>query len=77
MLQLYEGDEWYNIDLILDYDEQRVSIYVNQEPLKSASFFTQRKDKLDSGNAVSIYGLSPSGSSKFRNIQMCENVCPD
>jgi len=40
MLQLYEGDEWYNIDLILDYDEQRVSIYVNQEPLKSASFFT-------------------------------------
>ena len=72
MLLKYESDKWYSIDLILDYDEQRASIYIDNEPLKSSAFFTQRKEKLADGNAVSIYGLSPSGTSKFRNIHMCE-----
>ena len=40
MLMKYEDAKWYNIDLILDYDDQRASIYVNDKPLKSASFFT-------------------------------------
>jgi hypothetical protein len=77
MLMKYEASKWFSIDLILDYDDQRASIYVNQQPLKSASFFTQREDKLDSGNALSIYGLSPGGTSKFRNIKMCESICPE
>lgn len=77
MLMPYSSDEWYSVDLILDYDEQRVSIYVNQEPLKSAAFFTQRKEKLDSGNAVSIYGLTPNSKNYFRNIQMCETICEE
>ena len=68
MLVKYEEKTWYKIDIILDYDDQRASIYVNDAPLKSSSFFTQRKDKLKSGNALSIYGLSPNGESKFRNI---------
>ena len=63
MLKKYDSETWYDVDLILDYDEQRVSIYINSEPLKSAAFFTQRKDKLADGNAVSIYGLSPEGVS--------------
>lgn len=63
MLQTFTENEWYSIDLIMDYDDQRVSIYVNDKPLKSASFFTQSKDKLASGNAVSIYGLTPDSNS--------------
>lgn len=63
MLMPYGGDEWYRVDLILDFDEQRASIYVNDKPLKSETFFTQRKDKLTGGNALSIYGLSPDGVS--------------
>jgi len=64
----YEANKWYNIDIILDFDDQRASIYVNDVGQKSASFFTQRKDKLLSGNALSIYGLSPDSVSQFRNI---------
>ena len=59
MLRKYSAEEWYTIDLILDFDDQRVSIYINDEAQKSASFFTQRKTKLSSGNAVAIYGLTP------------------
>lgn len=76
MLRKYEGGEWYRIDLLFDFDEQRVSIYVNDKAIKSDSFFTQRKDKLESGNALSIYGLSPDGVSYFKNLRMCEDVCP-
>ena len=68
MLMEYEPSKWYNIDIILDFDDQRASIYVNDVAQKSASFFTQRKDKLKSGNALSIYGLSPNSGSQFRNI---------
>lgn len=59
MLLKYDIEKWYSVDLIMNYDEQRVSIYVDNEPYKSDSFFTQRKEKLSGGNAVSIYGLSP------------------
>ena len=59
MLARYEAGKLYKIDLILDWVEQRVSIYINDEALKSESFFTQRKEKLESANALSIYGLSP------------------
>lgn len=76
MLLQFGPDEWYNIDLIIDWSEQRVSIYMNDEPLKSASFFTQRKEKLESGNAVSIYGLTPGGVSRFKNLRIChDDVC--
>ena len=59
MLARYEAGKLYKIDLILDWVEQRVSIYINDEALKSESFFTQRKEKLETANALSIYGLSP------------------
>lgn len=75
MLSTYEASTWYAIDLLLNWQEQRVSIYMNGEEFKSASFFTQRQEKLQSANAISIYGLSPGSISKFRNIRVCNQVC--
>ncbi len=63
------------VDLWLNWDDQRASIYINDEPIKSAAFFTQRKDKLEHANALSIYGLSPGSTSKFRNITVCDGKC--
>ena len=40
MLLKYEAEKWYSVDLILNFEEQRVSIYVDNEPLKSDAFFT-------------------------------------
>lgn len=76
MLARYEASKWYAVDLVIDWDDQRVSIYVNGAGLKSESFFTQRKDKLESANALSIYGLSPNSISKFKDIRVCEEICP-
>ena len=75
MLQKYEGSKQYVVDLLMDWDDQRVSIYINDEAIKSASFFTQRKDKLESANALSIYGLSPGSISKFSDLRVCKDIC--
>ena len=75
MLRKYDESEWYNVDMLFDWDEQRVSIYVNDKAIKSDAFFTQRKDKLESGNALSIYGLTPGSTSYFKNLRMCSDVC--
>lgn len=80
MVKKFEKDTWYTINLILDYDNQRVSIYVSTddgapEPITSEVFFTKRTTKLDSVNALSIYGLTPGNTSRFRDIKMCNEIC--
>jgi len=40
MLRKYEASQWYSVDLVLNWDEQRVSIYIDEEAYKSTSFFT-------------------------------------
>ena len=39
------------------------------------TFFTNRETKLESANALSLYGLSPGGLSEFRNLRVCKEVC--
>lgn len=43
MVMMFEGARWYSIDLILDYAEQQVSIYVDEEPKGVQPFFLLRK----------------------------------
>jgi hypothetical protein len=47
----------------------------------NAKFFIHEKSKKKdkelelTANAISIYGLSPEGDSKFANLQVCEEIC--
>ena len=75
MIQKYTTGQWYTVDLWLDWDEQRVSIYINDTPLKSETFFTQHDDIIESANALSIYSLSPGSVSYFKNIRVCNDIC--
>lgn len=83
MVQKFEAKTWYDIDLLLDWKKQQVSIYVNGEPKKDATanfFINEKRKKKDpkselTANAISIYGLSPAGTSYFRNIKVCADRC--
>ena len=75
MIEMYEGGKWYSVDLLMNWDDQRVSIYINDKAYKSENFFTQRSTKLESANAISLYGLSPGSLSEFRNLRVCNEVC--
>lgn len=80
MVRKFKKDIWYTINLIIDYDTQQVSIYVTEgngtpTPETSETFFTKRVTKLKEVNALSIYGLTPGNTSRFRNFKMCESIC--
>ena len=62
------GDTWYSVDLIIDWGEQLVSIYINQSPYTVQPFFVMRATEVDSANALGLYSLSPGGTSMFRNL---------
>jgi hypothetical protein len=72
MILTYEAGKWYTFDLIIDWEEQRVSIYIDGEAYSAQPFFLLRTLTADNANALAIYGLSPGSTSKFRNMQVCE-----
>jgi hypothetical protein len=83
MVKQFKKNMWYEIDLILDWEKQLISIYVNKEYMQkmNAKFFIHEKSKKKesnaqlTANAISIYGLSPEGDSKFANLQVCTEIC--
>lgn len=75
MVMKFEKDPWYKVDLLIDWKEQNVSIYVDGEAKASSAFFHNHKQPLEKVNTLAIYGLSPNGMSKFRDIQVCNDIC--
>lgn len=85
MVDKFKKNTWYKIDLILNWKNNKVSIYVNGVGKSAATtgFFIDEKKKtaktekkvMLKANAISIYGLSPDGDSKFSGIRMCNDIC--
>lgn len=79
----YKAEEWYQIDLLIDWTDQQ--IIIRSHPAKNATdtytsrqpFFTKRKQRIVSANGISIYGLTPQSVSRFKNIRVCTEFCPD
>lgn len=66
---------WMVLDLLINWDTQQVSIYIDNVAIGAQPFFLMRALTADSANALSIYGLTPGGVSRFKNLQMCDDVC--
>jgi hypothetical protein len=63
MVHKFEPNNWYKIDLLIHWDIQHVSIYVNDEPKAIQPFYNNSKDNVETTNAIALYGLSPGGNS--------------
>lgn len=72
---MFEEGEWLSIDLLIDWEEQTVSIYVDGEGVLATPFFTKRKTTLKDINTVALYGLTPESVSRYRNLMVCEDIC--
>lgn len=46
MIKMFEEGEWLSIDLLIDWEEQTVSIYVDGEGKLATPFFTKRKQTI-------------------------------
>lgn len=83
MVMKFEAETWYQIDLLIDWDEQQ--IIIRSQPVDNAEvsftsrqpFFTKRKQRIESANGISIYGLSPESVSRFKDIRVCTEFCLD
>ena len=47
--------------MLIDWENQLVSIYVDGLPEKKVPFFNNEKVVIESANALALYGLSPGG----------------
>ena len=52
-----------------------MSIYVDGEAKLATPFFTKRKQTIQEINTVALYGLTPESVSRFRNLQICDDIC--
>ena len=77
MLKQFFQDEWMVVDMLIDWEDQTVSIYVDNEGVKAVPFFTKRATKLTHVNTLAIYGLTPEGISRFRNLRVCDQICDE
>ena len=63
------------VDLLIDWKDQRVTVYVNQTQQGSNIFFTKADKNVDAANALALYNLSPNGHCVVENMKMCEELC--
>ena len=68
MVNKFTNGAWYKVDLIMDWGNQAVTVYVNETQLASDIFFTQNKQTIASANALVIYNLSPGGRCSYKQL---------
>lgn len=75
MVNKFVDKQWYKVDLLINWDNQDVTIYVNETMLASDKFFTNSKTTIRSANALILYNLTPGGRCSIRALQACDRFC--
>ena len=66
MVNKFTSGVWYQIDLLVNWEKQDVTIYVNDTMLASDKFFTNSKTTIKSANAIVLYNLTPKGRCRVK-----------
>ena len=77
----YKPDQWYKVDVLLDWTLHRAAFFIDNEFKASNDFYTRPRDKqkkcdLEFVNALLLYTLSPGQSSVFKDVRLCSDLCP-
>ena len=75
MVNKFKNGTWYKVDLLVDWPNQAVTVYVNNTLLDSDKFFTNSKTTIKTANALVLYNLTPGGSCRVKQLMACENRC--
>lgn len=68
MVQMFTNDTWYQIDLLLDWTNQVVTVYVDNQQMASDKFFTNSKTTISAANTIILYNLAPATTCKIKNL---------
>jgi hypothetical protein len=68
MVQLFTNETWYQVDLLIDWTSQSVTVYVDQQMIGSDRFFTNSVTIIPTANTIILYNLAPGTSCKIKNL---------
>ena len=71
MVNKFTNGTWYKIDLLIDWPNQAVTVYVNETLLASDLFFTNTKTSINTANAIVLYNLTPAGHCRIKQLKVC------
>ena len=77
----YEKEKWYKIDILLEWEDKNVAIFIDGIFLRTVAFYSlDRDDLMDCGdafvNTLMVYNLTPGTTTAFRDIRLCDYLCP-
>jgi hypothetical protein len=75
MVKKFVAGTWYKVDLLMDWEGQTVTVYVNNTQLASDKFFTNSKTTIASANAIVLYNLTPGGRCRVKKMMVCQERC--
>jgi len=75
MVNKFTNNTWYKVDLLIDWPNQAVTVYVNNTQLASDVFFTNSKTTIKTANTLILYNLAPGGQCRVKDLRVCENRC--
>ena len=79
-----ENDKWYKIDFVMDWDQNKTTMFVEGEPQTIANFYQatdrswQSKEvdpQHDGVDSIVLYTLSAEATSVFKELQLCKKRC--
>ena len=83
----YEANRWYQLDILLDWDESNVALFIDGKYQLVTPFYSLERDKAlkvaqckeegNSVNTLSLYTLTPGVTSSFRDLRICKGLCND
>ena len=75
MVNKFKNATWYKVDLIIDWNTQAVTVYVDNKQLASDKFFTNGKTTIKSANSLVLYNLTPGGRCRIKSLMACPDRC--
>ena len=80
MIHKTTNNEWLKVDILVHWEEQKVSVYVGGKAMPvsapmAQAFFVDRTSVATSANAIGIYSLTPGGTCHIKNLQVCDTAC--
>ena len=72
---MFKNDTWYQVDLLIDWTNQAVTVYIDQQQMASDKFFTNSKTTINTMNTIILYNLAPGTTCGIKDVKICDVRC--
>ena len=73
MVKEYRAEVWYPIDMLIDWEKQKIAVFVNSTFEANVGFY--HDGDIQSTNTIYLYNLAPGTQAKIKNLQIWDTKC--